>query len=275
MGIEASVNPAAVSPESPPRLPQVHPVGLAAPLRWLAAGARDFAATHFAGAFYGAVFAAMGLTVLLIYRWQWQWAWSLIAGFFLIGPFVCSGLYWLSRARERGETTRLADSLTCWRVNPANIGWIASILAFVFIIWGRVSAVFFALISTHDFPTLDGLLGQVFSLANWPYLLVWSVVTGFFGLLAIAVGAISLPMLLDRKVDTIYALIVNVRAMLANPAPMLLWALIVVVLIGPSLAFGMVGLLVTAPLVGHGTWHAYRELVGDAPPDSPGEVAQA
>ncbi len=262
MDIEAS----ATSPAAPPRLPAVRSVGMGAPLRWLAAGGRDFVASHFAGAFYGAVFAAMGLAVLLIYRWQWQWAWSLVAGFFLIGPFVCSGLYWLSRAQERGEAGRLVDSLTCWRVNPSNIAWIASILAFVFIIWGRVSAVFFALVSTHDFPTLDGLLAQVFSFANWPYLLVWSAVTVVFGLLAIAVGAISLPMLLDRKVDTFYALIVNVRALIANPAPMALWALIVVALIGPSLAFGMVGLLLTAPLVGHGTWHAYRDLVGEAPP---------
>lgn len=261
MGMDTSVTPAS----APPRLPDVHHIGLAAPFRWLAAGWRDFVATHFIGAFYGAVFAAMGLAVLFMYHWQWQWAWSLIAGFFLVGPFVCCGLYWMSRARERGEPARLVDSLSCWRVNPGNIAWIASILAFVFIIWGRVSAVFFALVSTHDFPTLDHLLAQVFSLENWPYLLVWSGVTLVFGTLAIAVGAISLPMLLDRKVDTIYALIVNVRAFFTNPAPMLLWALIVVALIGPSLAFGMVGLLITAPLVGHGTWHAYRELVGSVP----------
>lgn len=261
MAVETSVNSSQVAP----RLPEVRSIGPAAPWRWLAAGARDFAASHFAGAFYGAVFAAMGLAVLAIYRWQWQWTWSLIAGFFLVGPFVCTGLYWMSRQIERGEAVRLGDSLTCWRVNPGNIGWIASILAFVFIIWGRVSAVFFALVSTHDFPTLDGLLAQVFSLENWPYLLVWSVVTLGFGLLAIAVGAISLPMLLDRKVDTIYALIVNVRAVYRNFIPMLLWGAIVLALIGPSLAFGMVGLIVTAPLVGHGTWHAYRELVGADP----------
>lgn len=257
------------SPAAPPKLPDVHRVGLAEPFRWLAAGWRDFLATRFVGAFYGAVFAAMGLAVLAVYRWQWQFAWSLIAGFFLLGPFVCLGLYALSRDLEQGRPPKLVASLTSWRANPANIAWIASILAFVFIIWGRVSAVFFALVANNDFPTLSGLLEQVFSLANWPYLLVWGAVTCLFAMLAISVGAVSLPMLLDRRVDTLYALITNVRAVWLNPLPMALWAVLVILVVAPALALGMVGLLVAAPIVGHGTWHAYRSLVGEPPADEP------
>jgi uncharacterized membrane protein len=255
------------SPAAPPKLPEVRRIGLAEPFRWLAAGWRDFVASRFVGAFYGAVFAAMGLAVLGVYRWQWQFAWSLIAGFFLLGPFVCLGLYAMSRKLEQGRPPGLLDSLTSWRANPANIAWIASILAFVFIIWGRVSAVFFALVANHDFPTLTGLLEQVFSLDNWPYLLVWGAVTGLFAMLALSVGAISLPMLLDRRVDTLYALITNVRAVWRNPGPLALWALLVILVVAPALMLGMVGLLVATPVVGHGTWHAYRALVGDPPAD--------
>ena len=76
-------------------------------------------------------------------------------------------------------------------------------------------------------------------------------------------------MLLDRRVDTLYALITNVRAVWLNPLPMALWAVLVILLVTPALVLGMVGLLVAAPIVGHGTWHAYRSLVGEPPPDEP------
>lgn len=257
----SDASPVRAGPDAPPALPAVRSVAVSAPFAWLAAGARDFAATGFVGAFYGAAFALMGWTILAVYDWTWQYAWSLTAGFFLVGPFLCVGIYWLSRQRERGESVSLRDSLTCWRGNAASIGWLASMLAFVFIIWGRVSAVFFALVSSHDFASLDHALARILSLDNAPYLAVWTLVAAAFGALALAVGAVSMPLATDRRLDTIPALITSVRAFWRNPAPMLLWGLVVLLLIAPSLAFGFVGLLITAPLVGHATWHAYRALV--------------
>jgi uncharacterized membrane protein len=246
---------------APPRLPAVRRIDRTAPLRWLRAGARDMIATGFRGVFYGLAFLLIGRAILAVYDWTWQFAWSLTAGFFLVGPFLCCGLYWLSRQVARGEPVSLRASLTCWRANPGAIGWMASILALIFIIWGRVSAVFFALVSTHDFASLDRALAQILSLANWPYLLAFGAITLAFGTLALAVAAVSMPMLVDRRADTLPSLATSVRAFWANKATLALWGVLVVALIAPSLAFGFVGLLVTAPLVGHATWHAYVEMV--------------
>lgn len=245
------------------RAPSVRKVGAGAPLRWLARGWDDFRATRFRGAFYGAVFALMGTLIALIYATRWQLTMGLTAGFFLIGPFVCTGLYELSRQRERAERVSLAASLTCWRRNPGGVAFFAAILTFAMIVWARVSVVLFALFSTTDFPTLQSVVGQIVSVGNVEFLLVWLGVGFVFATLVFSISVVSIPLMIDRRTDTMVAIFTSVRALFANPGPVYLWAALIVLLIGASLLLWFGLLVVTAPLVGHATWHAYRELVGD------------
>ena len=81
------------------RAPKVRTLDSTAPLRWLARGWDDFRATGFRGAFYGAIFALMGTLISIVYETRWQLTMGLTAGFFLVGPFVCTGIYELSRQR--------------------------------------------------------------------------------------------------------------------------------------------------------------------------------
>ncbi len=78
-------------------VPQARRVAFGAPFAWLARGWADMRATRFVGAFYGAMFALMGLAITTIYAAKWQLTMGLTAGFFLVGPFICCGIYWLSR----------------------------------------------------------------------------------------------------------------------------------------------------------------------------------
>ncbi|WP_051379021.1 DUF2189 domain-containing protein [Derxia gummosa] len=236
-------------------------VTLDAPLRWLRQGAADMAHTRYFGMAYGVVFAFMGLALNDIYAHHWQLTMGLTAGFFLMGPFVCAGIYELSRQVEHGEEPSLAASAVCWKRNPGSIGFFAAMLTFLMIIWARVSIVIFALFSTTDFPTLAGVLMQVFSFQNLEFVGVWMAVGFVFASLAFAISVVSVPMMLDRDIDTLTAAFTSARALFANPLPMYLWAALIVLLIGSSLVFGFLGLIVTAPLVGHASWHAYRELV--------------
>ena len=99
----STVRPAhstATAHSRPARLPAL------APLAWLAAGWDDFRSTGYRAAFYGLVFAAMGWAIGFVYETQWQLTMGLTAGFLLLGPFVCAGIYELSRQRERGEPRR-------------------------------------------------------------------------------------------------------------------------------------------------------------------------
>ena len=104
-----AMQPAVVPPAEPvnSRIPGVRTVDTTAPLRWLARGWDDFRHTGMRGAFYGMLFALMGGLIALVYATRWQLTMGLTAGFFLIGPFVCTGIYELSRQRARGEPTSL------------------------------------------------------------------------------------------------------------------------------------------------------------------------
>ena len=259
----------AVTSGVPMYAPQVRSVGLSAPFRWLALGWRDFRATGLRGALYGAVFALMGSMVALVYATQWQLTMGLTAGFFLIGPFVCTGVYELSRQLERGQPPDMRASFTCWRRNLGAVGFFAAILTFAMIVWARVSVVIFALFSNTDFPSLHSVVGQILSSDNLEFLMIWGGVGFVFATLVFAISVVSIPLMLDRRTDTMMAIFSSVRALLRNPAALYLWAALIVALVGASLVLWFGLLMLTAPLVGHATWHAYRDLIGSDPAPPP------
>lgn len=263
--------PPVVSDVAEPTMPEVRVIGFDAPLRWLARGFEDMRATWLRGSFYGFLFVMMGWMITFVYETRWQLTMGMTAGFFLIGPFVCCGIYWLSRQRARGEKVSLTESLFCWKDNPASIGFFAAILTFLMIVWARVSVIIFALFSTRDFPTLQGVVFQLFSFSNLPFVLVWFGVGCVFASLAFGISVVSMPLMLDRKTDTMMALFTSARALWTNAGPLYLWAALIVLLIGFSLAAWFVPLLITAPLIGHATWHAYRDLVADDAPPAQGK----
>lgn len=256
-----SVPPAPKEISDSSLMPEIRNVGLEAPFRWLAAGLKDMQATRLRASFYGLMFMLMGFAIAAIYETRWQLTMGLTAGFFLVGPFLFCGIYWLSRQRERGEKPSLTTSLFCWKDNPASVGFFAAILTFLMVIWARVSVVIFALFSTRDFPTMQGVIFQIFSMTNIPFVIAWFGVGFIFASIAFAISVVSVPLMLDRNTDTMIALFTSVRALWTNAVPLYLWAALIVALVGASLLLYFIPLLLTAPLVGHATWHAYRDLV--------------
>jgi len=247
--------------EPAPSLPEILTIPGDAPISWLKRGWKDLVKTRFQGVFYGLVFVVMGYAITWVYATKWQFTMGLIGGFFLMGPFLCSGLYDLSRQYEQQGKASLLGSLTCWMRNFGSLAFFAIILAFAMIVWARVSLVLFALSSTTSFPTLKGVLQQIFSIHNPQFLFLWGGVGFVFASIVFALGVIAAPMMLDRRSDTMAAVFSSVRSVHANPKPLYLWAAIVVAVIGLSMAAGFLPLLITAPLIGHATWHAYRDLV--------------
>ncbi|HLT25255.1 MAG TPA: DUF2189 domain-containing protein [Zeimonas sp.] len=255
----AAVRPAATAAA------ETRPLSPLAPATWLIRGWHDFRATGYRAAFYGLLFACMGWAVRFVYETQWQLTMGLTAGFFLLGPFVCVGIHELSRQLERGERPSLARSLVCWRRAPGSIAFFAAMLTFLMIVWARVSVVLFALSSTTEFPTMRGMLAQIASPQNLEFLALWSAVGFVFASLVFAISVVSMPMILDRGSDTMTAVFTSARTLVAHPGAAYVWAATIVVLIGASLVLWLGLLVVTAPLVGHATWHAYRAFVTPAP----------
>lgn len=239
--------------EAPFVWPQVRRPAPGALRRWFAAGWADLAAAPGPSLFYGAVLALMGLALTRFFGGAIGIA--LTTGFLLVGPFLAIGLYELSRRRERGEPLRLAPSLVAWRANLPSIGFYALVLTLLLAVWIRVSVVVVAL----AFP--EGRMDWGAADA-WVFAAAYAAAGGALALFVFATSSLSLPLLLDRRdMDTISAAIVSFNALRANFAPMVAWAACIVALTAAGFATYFVGLVVALPLIGHMTWHAYRESV--------------
>jgi len=241
--------------------PVVRSVMVGAPLRWLAAGWRDFLANPVPSAFYGACFAVMGFLIYFVFGRAYQYVSALVTGFFLVGPFLAIGLYDLSRRRERGQPAWLAPTLDAWRPNVGSVGIFALVLCVILLVWARASLVVFALFFTYDMPDLHGFLAQVVSFKHVEFLLAYLCIGGFFAVLVFGISVVSVPMMLDRNTDGITASLTSLRAFAANVPAMIVWGLLIVMLVALGFATWFAGLVVIVPVIGHATWHAYRDLV--------------
>lgn len=254
-----------LSPNAGSPFPPVASVNVRAPLHWLRAGWNDLTRAPLASLSYGIAFATMGALIAYVFRHAYPYVPALAAGFLLVGPFFATGLYDISRRLGRGEAVRWRDTAMAWRANVGAFNIFALMLTVILLVWARASLVTFALFFSSGMPTLDRFVERVLSLAHWDFVLTWFAVGGVFAAIVFAVSAVSVPMMLDRGTDTVVAALTSVRVLLTNPGPLMLWATLIVLLIGAGFATAFVGLVVTAPLIGHATWHAYRELVPPAP----------
>ena len=234
---------------------------LSAPCDWLRRGADDLRAGGFASLFYGICFAAGGFLLFLAFRHAVQLVTAVTAGFMLVGPFLALGLYELSRRRETGEALSLSATLTVWKRNFGCFGIYSLILIVIYLIWARASLVIFALFYQGGMPTLGSFMAQFLKFDNIEFLLAYLAVGGFFAILVFALSAVSIPMLLERNEDTVTAMLASVLALVRNLPMMLIWGALVILLTALGIALAFVGLIVTMPLVGHATWHAYRALI--------------
>jgi len=235
----------------------------------LAAGLRDFQAKPFFGILFGALYAAGGMTIVLsVAAFGMSYlAYPLAAGFALIGPFVAAGLYEVSRRREMGQGTTARDIWSAIR-QRSEIGWMAFVSVFVFIMWmyqvRLLMALFLGL--NVSFASLREFITAVLTTNEGLLFLVIGNLDGaVLSLILFSLTVVSFPLLLDREVDFVTAMITSVRAVVMNPMPMIGWAALIVVLLIISAMPFFLGLLVTLPVLGHTTWHLYRKLVAPLP----------
>ena len=239
----------------------IRPVSLAAPLHWLRLAWDDLRAAPAASLFYGLAFALMGWGIVFFYGNAYSLTAALMGGFMLLGPALAMGLYDLSRQREGGATPSLRPSLTAWRQNLSNLALYALVTGVVFLIWSRASLVIFAVFYTSGLPTAADFFRELLAFDNLGFALTYLVIGAGFASFIFAISVLAVPLMLDRGKDAITAMLLSLAAIARNPLPMLVWALLLVSLVGVGFATGFIGLIVTAPLAGHASWHAYRALM--------------
>jgi uncharacterized membrane protein len=231
----------------------------------LGQGLRDFQAAPLYGLAFGALYAAGGVVILLCLTalGMVYLAYPLAAGFALIGPFVAVGLYEVSRRLEAGQPLSVRD---IWSTvtSRSEIGWMAFVTLFIFVIWMYQVRLLIALLiglnasfsSLHEFlkvvlTTNEGLV----------FLAVGNMVGAALSLILFSLTVVSFPLLLDREVDFVTAMVTSVRSVVASPLPMIGWAAVIVALLIVSALPYFLGLVVSLPVLGHATWHLYRRIV--------------
>ncbi len=237
-----------------------------AALSWLAAGWRDLARTPAASLAYGAAVVALSWTVL----WGLA-AWGLLylalpalSGFLIVGPFLAVGLYQISRRLAQGEPP------TTLRLPPGAVGQIAMaglLLCLLVLFWLRAADLLYALFfGLQPFPGASEAFQNAFTTPRgWALIATGLLVGGLFAAFAFAISVFSFPMLVSTRRDALTAMGRSFALTAQNLSPMLAWGAIVTTGLALSILTGLVALILVFPVLGHGTWHAWRAIDREAP----------
>ncbi len=244
-----------------PPAPTVNALRMEDPWSWLAKGWADIKRSPMPSLAYGLSFVAAG--ALITAGLWWAGLDSVIpaaaASFALVGPVLAIGLYEISRRHERGQPVTLAGALKARPPSLVQFGFVAFFLMFGILVWMRIATLLVALFLGSTYPPLPEFMAFLVSTRSGLTMLVIGSLTG--GVIAFAIYAlsvVSMPLLLDRDVDGVTAIISSVQSVRKNFAPMMLWAWLIASLIALGFVTVGVGLIVIFPLLGHASWHAYR-----------------
>lgn len=227
----------------------------------LAAGWRDFRHAPAFGLFFSAVYVGGGwlLWWALTTRGQIWWTIPATLGFPLLGPFIAAGFYEVSRRLAARVPLRWSEVLgVVWHERERQLPWLAAVVMIFFLFWNLVAHMLFALFMGLQVMTNVSSSLAVFVTPNGLAMIaVGTVVGALFSAALFALTVVALPLLLDREVDFVTAMLTSLAVVRANPAVMLLWAGIIGTGLLLGLLPGFLGLFVVLPLFGHASWHLY------------------
>lgn len=269
-----TIIPALVPPLAPEnkwdrRLPRM------APFTWLGSGWRDLTTRPGPSLAYGlAVFLLSWLVVIGLFVLEWDYIlFPALAGFMVVGPIFAIGLYEKSRRLAQGDPVTLSGMLLVRGRSSGQLFFVGTLLCLLMLLWTRAAVIVYALFfGLQPFPGLDHIVPMLVTThLGWAMLVVGGLVGGLFAAFAFAISAVSIPMLLEERSDALTAMGTSMALVWNNLPVMLVWGAIVAGLTLVGLAPGMLGLIVVFPLLGHGTWHAYKAIR----PPPPHEFIQA
>lgn len=250
-----------VSPSEPQtplnELPFVAPcrtLNFRSPFMWLRLGWRDMRAATAPSLSYG--FALTVLSAVIAFL-TWRFGTialylGLASGFVFVGPLLAMGLYSISRELEARDRPSLSTSWREGRSHVREMLVLGLCLLVVLLVWGRAATVMNVFRPSKATPDWQDLI---------PYLGIGSIVGALFCAIVFAAAAFSIPMLVDRRTDGITAVVTSINATLRNKWVMFVWGALIVSTVLIGFATFLIGFIVLLPLIGHATWHAYREAI--------------
>jgi uncharacterized membrane protein len=249
-----------------PTMPKVNKVTADDITASLKAGFSDFLTRPIMSGFFGLFYAVFGIVFVWCLFWLGK-IWMVIPAaiaFPLVAPFACAGLYEISRRLQNGESFSWSDILTVMaNQRKREMGWMAFVTLFVLWIWFyQFRTVLVIVLQDSSFSDLNGFLNTVlFTPEGWTFLAIGICVGAFLSAALFTVTVVAMPLLLDRDIDFVSAMLTSIRVVTENPVVMLTWAAIITVTMLLSLVPAFLGLIFTLPILGHTTWHLYQRAV--------------
>lgn len=246
--------------------PVIRSIGMSDLHRALQLGWEDFKAVPSHAVILCLIYPVLGLVLArLVYGYSvLPLLFPLAAGFALLGPFAAIGLYEMSRRRESGQPATAWDAMDVFQSPSfgAMLG-LGTVLFAMFVAWIMTAqAVYTAAFGYETAANIPDFATRILTTPQGWWLMIVGCGVGFlFALVALCVSVVSFPIMLDRHASAGEAIATSLRVVAANPLPMAAWGLIVaLLLVVGSLPF-FLGLAVIIPLLGHATWHLYREVI--------------
>lgn len=236
--------------------------------RWLAAGWADLKAHPRLSLAHGAVFFLLSATVTgaALASGQGGLLLPLLGGFMIIAPGLAVGLYEISRRDHQAGSLDLAGLSRAMLAHLPRLAGVGLGLCLLLLAWLELALILFALFYGGDPPPPGHFISDILAAPQAPlFLLVGTLTGGVLAGLAFALSVVSLPLLIEREVSALEAMGVSLMASWHNRRVLLGWAAMIALTTGAGLLTGYLGLIVLMPLLGHASWHAYRDLM--APPE--------
>jgi len=226
----------------------------------LAAGWRDFRHAPQFGLFFSAVYVVGGFLMLWIGAGHVTWTLATSLGFPLLAPFAAAGLYEVSRRIEQGQSLDWRGVLgIVWQERTRQLPWLGAIIVIYFLFWTFLAHMIFALFMGLSTMTNVSQSYEAFLTPTGLMMIAAELIVGaVLAFLLFSMTVVSLPLVLDREVDFVTAMLVSMKAVRENLGVMFLWATVIAVLTVAALVPWFLGLVVVLPVLGHATWHVYR-----------------
>lgn len=254
-------------------LPQVRSIAFTQPLTWLALGWRDMVRAGAISVVHGVLLAALGMVIAAVAHDRFWLLAGALSGFLVVAPVLATSFYVLSRSLERGEPANAAAVVRTWlfwQSSHRDSKWgndywclvqFGALLALAATGWVLISSALITLLAPAPIRTPADFIVHVVLAQDSTLFTLWLALGSLLAAPIFASSVVSIPLLLDRQATLWQAVLTSWQTVLANPATMAMWTAIILALTMLGMATLLIGLAVVMPLLGHASWHAYRDLV--------------
>jgi uncharacterized membrane protein len=230
---------------------------------WLRRGWEDLRQMERVSLAHGVIISVIGAVLLMLGGTHPYLVAAAVTGYLLVGPIMTTGVCELSRRRAAREPRGFDESLEAVTRNPDALLQYGGILALIAIVWFIASTFLLQSIFAIRVPSLAvALWGGAGDFAGTREVIAYFSSGAVFAIAVFVLSVVAVPLIIDRHATATEAMWASFKAVIHNIPAMIVWAALIVALTALGFVTLLLGMIVIAPLLGHATWHAYRDLIG-------------